>query len=228
MRAAPLHRWDVTPKQAVQLQRQLADAVVVAPLQRQVCTVAGTDCAFHDGGKRILAVAVVCDARTMKPLRHTVVDRPCPFPYVPGLLSFREAPAVIEAIEALDPAPDLILCDGQGRAHPRRLGLASHVGLWLDEPVIGVAKSVLVGEFRMPASRRGSRRRMVHKDEVVGMAVRTRDGVQPVYVSVGHRVSLDDAVRWTLRCSRGVRLPEPSRLAHQIVSRHKSRRSGGL
>jgi deoxyribonuclease V len=216
-----LHSWDLTPKQAVALQRQLADRVRIEPLTRPVRTVAGTDCAFLDGGKRILAAAVLCDAKSMAVLAEAHAVQPCPMPYIPGLLSFREAPAVIEAVESLPETPDLVLCDGQGRAHPRRLGLASHVGLWLDLPVVGVAKSVLCGEFRQPGLARRCRTQMHHGGEVIGAAVRTRQNVRPVYVSVGHRVTLDDAIRWTLRCGRGYRLPAPARQAHLRVTRIK-------
>ncbi|MFW5840954.1 MAG: endonuclease V, partial [Planctomycetota bacterium] len=141
----PLHSWDVTPKQGVQIQRQLAGLVRVEPLTGPVRTLVGTDCAFLDGGERILAMAVLCDAKTMDVLAESLSIQPTRMPYVPGLLSFREAPAVLEAIENLPAGGDLVLCDGQGQAHPRRLGLASHVGIWLDRPVVGVAKSVLCG-----------------------------------------------------------------------------------
>lgn len=213
------HRWDITPKEAMRLQERLAGRVREEPLAGEVRSVAGTDCAFLAGGKRIVAVAVLCDARSMEVLAAVDVTRPCGFPYVPGLLSFREAPAVIEAVRKLPRRPDLLLCDGQGRAHPRRLGLASHVGLWVDVPTIGVAKSRLCGEHREPGARRRCRTQLRMDGEVIGAVVRTRTAVKPLYVSVGHRVTLDNAVRWTLRCTRGVRLPEPNRRAHRRVSR---------
>ncbi len=220
------HPWDITPKQAVRLQRELAVNVRVEPLEEPVDTVAGTDCAFLPG-ERILAAAVLCDVRTMKVIGSAHVVRPCRFPYVSGLLSFREAPAVIEVVEALPERPDLLMCDGQGVAHPRRLGLASHVGLWLDLPTIGVAKSRLCGEQRTPGERRGCRTQLRHDEELVGCVVRTRTGVRPLFVSVGHRVSLDDAVRWTLRGARSVRLPEPTRQAHLLVTRLKKEIADG-
>ena len=189
-----------------------------------IATVAGTDCAFVDGGRRVLAAAVLCDAATMEVLATAESLLPCRFPYVPGLLSFREARAVIEAVKRLGRRPDLLMCDGQGLAHPRGMGLASHVGLLLDVPTIGVAKSRLCGEHRAPGARRGCRAQLRLDGEVIGSVVRTRTGVRPLYVSVGHRVDLATAVRWTLRCCRGVRLPEPTRRAHQFVSRLKARR----
>ena len=250
------HRWDITPKQAIALQRELAGRIRQDPMDRPVRLIAGTDCAFLDGGRTILAVAVLCQApRPLRPARlhsrgpwalrvrlyHTPdatsaswpelpsarplevlhwshCAMPCTFPYVPGLLSFREAPAVIAAIEQLPLRPDLLMCDGQGLAHPRGLGLACHVGLWLDVPVIGVAKSRLCGEFRPPGRRRGCHTRLLLEGRAVGSVVRTADGVRPLFVSVGHRIDLAGAIRWTLRCARGYRLPEPTRQAHIRVS----------
>ena len=213
------HDWALTPRQAIALQRTLAGKVRVEPLDPEIRTVAGTDCAFLDGGKRIVAAAVLCDARTWEILATVSEVQPCRFPYVPGLLSFREAPAVIAAVRKLPRRPDLLMCDGQGVAHPRRLGLACHVGLWLDLPTIGVAKSRLCGEHRDPGVRRGCRTQLRYEGDVVGSVLRTRTSVRPLFLSVGHRAGLADAVRWTLRACRGVRLPEPTRRADQTVSR---------
>ncbi len=173
----PLHSWDVTPKQGVQIQRQLAGLVRVEPLTGPVRTLVGTDCAFLDGGERILAMAVLCDAKTMDVLAESLSIQPTRMPYVPGLLSFREAPAVLEAIENLPAGGDLVLCDGQGQAHPRRLGLASHVGIWLDRPVVGVAKSVLCGQFRQPGRNRRWHTPMRPDGGVTRSAVRERAAV---------------------------------------------------
>lgn len=215
------HSWDISPKEAVELQRRLAGDVRAEPLAGEVWTVAGVDCAFADAGREILAAALLLEARSMKIIAVAHTRRPCTFPYVSGLLSFREMPAVIEAVQKLPARPDLLMCDGQGRAHPRGLGLASHVGLWLDVPTIGVAKSRLCGEHRPPGERRGCRTQLRLGGQVVGAVVRTRTGVRPLYVSVGHRITLDEAVLWTLRCTRGVRLPEPTRRADQQVARMK-------
>ena len=212
------HKWDISPKAAIALQLKLAGEIRIEPLAAEVAVVAGTDCAFLDGGRRILAAAVLCDATSMEVVTARHVIRPCGFPYVPGLLSFREAPAVIAAVRALPRRPDLLICDGQGLAHPRRLGLASHVGLWLDLPTIGVAKSRLCGEHDTVGIERGRRARLRHRGRTVGSVVRTRTGVKPVYVSVGHRIDLPQAVSWTLRAARRFRLPEPTRRAHLLVS----------
>lgn len=215
------HRWDISPRRAIALQRELTGRVLEEPISSPVRTVAGTDCAFLDGGRRILAVAVLMDARTMLPLEVAWDVRSCRFPYVPGLLSFREAPAVIAAVEKLSARPDLLMIDGQGLAHPRGLGIASHVGLWLDLPTIGAAKSRLCGEHRLVGRRRGNKASLKLEGRTVGTALRTRTGVKPMYVSVGHRITLAQAIGWTLRCCRGVRLPEPTRRAHQIVTQRK-------
>ncbi len=218
------HRWDITPKQAVALQKKLAGRVRQVRLskKRPIHTVAGADCAFVDGGRAVLASAVLCDARTWKVLATSSDRRSCAFPYVPGLLSFREAPSIIAAVAALPRRPDLLLCDGQGLAHPRGLGLASHVGLWLGIPTIGVAKSRLCGRHRAPGRRRGCRTALRLDEKTVGAVVRTRDDVKPLYVSVGHRITLPEAIAWTLRAAAAVRLPEPTRQAHQLVTRLKA------
>lgn len=213
------HSWKITPQEAVALQRKLRGLVRTRPLAEVVTTIAGADCTVIEGGRTILAAAVLCKAATMEIIATASDRRPCEFPYVPGLLSFREAPAVIEAVKRLPCRPDLLMCDGQGQAHPRGLGLACHVGLWLDIPTIGVAKSRLCGSHGALGLRRGCRRPLRHCGAVVGAVVRTRGNVKPLYVSVGHRVSLADAVAWTLRCAQAVRLPEPIRLAHQTVTR---------
>jgi deoxyribonuclease V len=219
------HAWDISPKQAVELQRQLAPRVRIEPLDRVVRTIAGADCAFSKDKKWIYATAVLCDAERMEVVATAGVKQPVTFPYVSGLLSFREAPAVIAAVRALTRKhgrADLLMCDGQGIAHPRGLGLASHVGLWLDLPTIGVAKSRLCGEHKSPAAKRGSRQPLKLDGRRIGTVLRTRDNVKPLFISIGHRVTLDDAVTWTLKAGRGVRLPEPTRQADRIVAKLKA------
>jgi deoxyribonuclease V len=220
-----LHSWDISPKEAVALQQRLAGLVRVEPIAGPVRTVAGADCAFAAGpwgptwgGGEIIAAAVLCDAETMAVLCRSETHRPCTFPYVPGLLSFREAPAIIEVVGKLSPRPDLLMCDGQGLAHPRGMGLACHVGLWVDMPVIGVAKSRLCGEHGDVPAHRGGRAELMLDGRVVGAVLRTRDNVRPLFISVGNRVTLDEAVAWTLRAGGGFRLPQPTRLADMMVS----------
>jgi deoxyribonuclease V len=246
------HSWDISPRAAIALQRKLAGLVRQEPIGGPVRTIAGVDCAFEGTFRtagKVLVAAVLCDARTMKVIATAQAVLPCTFPYVPGLLSFREAPAVIEAVTKLPMRPDLLMIDGQGIAHPRGMGIASHVGLWLDMPTIGAAKSRLCGSHRTPGPRRGNRCQLVMEDtqgnwaqdsqgnelqpprkkqeqqrkkQVVGAVLRTRDDVNPMYISVGHRITLAQAIYWTLRCAISARLPEPTRRAHQYVSRMKA------
>lgn len=216
------HNWNISPAKAIELQKKLADKIRLEPLTGKTRTLAGVDCAFVDGGAGIIAAAVLCDAESMEIIETASERRPCEFPYIPGLLSFREAPAVISAVRKLTGPVDLLMCDGQGTAHPRRLGLACHVGLWLDLPTIGVAKSRLCGQHLAPGDRRGCCVRLLLNGEVIGSVVRTRDGVKPLYISPGHRITLTQAVRWTLRSCRGVRLPEPTRQADKLVARLKN------
>ncbi len=214
------HEWDLTPKQAIKLQGDLASAVRIEPLTSSVGTIAGVDCALVDD-RRIAAAAVLCDAETLEIIQQAYCVHPLTFPYVPGLLSFREAPAVIEAVRRLSQPPDLLMCDGQGIAHPRGLGLACHVGLWLDLPTIGVAKSRLCGEHRDVGLKRGCKVQLKLAGRVIGSVCRTKANVKPLYISPGHRISLDDAARWTFRANGGYRLPEPTRQAHQAVEKLK-------
>ncbi len=204
---------------AAELQRRLAGRVVEEDRFPPLRVVAGADLSYDRERDLLFAAVVAFDARTRERIGTGRFTGPVSVPYVPGFLSFREGPGVVAALADLGIVPDLLLCDGQGRAHPRRLGLACHLGLALDLPTIGVAKSVLVGEYREPSPRRGAATRLLHRGEVVGLALRTRDGVRPVYVSVGHRVSLAAARRMVLSWARPWRLPEPIRAAHQEVSR---------
>jgi deoxyribonuclease V len=186
-------------------------------------TVAGVDCAFSRDGERCLAAAVVWDLEAQRVIEERHAWRPLRFPYVPGLLSFREAPAILAVLRALHGEPDAIMCDGHGLAHPRRFGIACHVGVLCDRPTLGVAKSRLVGEHGEPGPRRGARAALRHRGERIGTVLRTREGVKPVYVSVGHRIDLPTAERLALACVDRFRLPEPTRLADRAVAAAKRR-----
>jgi deoxyribonuclease V len=212
------HRWDLTPKEAMALQAELAARVVREDTAREVRRVAGVDVGFEDDGKVTRAAVAVLDFPGLALAERVVVRQPTRFPYIPGLLSFREAPAVLAAFERLSVVPDLVLYDGQGIAHPRRFGIASHVGLLLDVPTIGVAKTRLVGEHRQLPERKGARVPLVDHGETIGAVLRTRTGVTPLYVSIGHRVSLEAAVRWVMACTTRYRLPETTRWAHHLAS----------
>jgi deoxyribonuclease V len=213
------HAWDLTVPEARALQEDLRKLVVSEDRLGSVRRVAGVDVSYDRQSPVLFAAVVVLNADTLEPIETAGIRDTSRFPYVPGYLSFREAPAVLRALSELRCAPDLLICDGHGYAHPRRFGLACHVGLRLDLPTIGCAKSRLIGSHAEPAFRRGGRRRLIDGGEVIGEVVRTRDGVRPVYVSVGHRISLPTARRWVLRLARGVRLPEPIRAAHLEVNR---------
>jgi len=207
----------ITVAEARALQHRLAGLVTLEDLTGDVRWVAGVDVHYPERD-RAHAVAVLLSYPDLAVTAVAQADEPVTFPYVPGLLSFREAPAAVAALERLPHRPDLILADGQGYAHPRRFGLACHLGVWLDTPAIGVAKSRLIGQSGGPADAAGAQAPLLDGDEVIGAVVRTRAGVKPLYVSIGHKVDLAAAVRWTLACCRGYRLPEPNRWAHRIAS----------
>lgn len=215
------HRWAVTPRRAVAIQRELRDRVRLEGPGALVRRVAGVDAAFSADGARCIAGVVLWDAETGDVLEEHVATGPLRFPYVPGLLSFREAPTVLAALRRLRQRPDALLVDGHGLAHPRRFGIACHVGLLADLPSVGCAKSRLVGRHREPGLRRGARAALVHEGERIGTVLRTRDGVRPIFVSIGHRFDLPAAERLVLRCATGHRLPEPTRLADRLVARAK-------
>ena len=216
---APLHDWDLTPKEAVALQRAMAGRVIVRRSRLRIRRVAGADMAFTPDKRYCVAGVVVWDVDAKAVVEErTARNRVC-FPYVPGLLSFREAPAVLAAIAKLETEPDAFMFDGQGYAHPRRFGLACHVGLWLDRPSLGCAKSRLTGTHDEPAAERGAAAPLWDANEQIGLVLRTRDRVKPVYVSVGHRIDLTTAANLVLACTTRYRLPEPTRLADQLVRR---------
>ena len=177
----------------------------------------GTDLGFTGGGRTARAAVVVLEFPSLRLVDWAVAERPVSFPYVPGLLSFREIPALMAAWRKLRNKPDVVLCDGQGIAHPRRIGIASHFGLVADVPTVGVAKSRLVGTHRAPGSRRGCATRLMDGDEQIGLVLRTRDRVRPLYVSTGHRVSLPTARKLVLACAPRYRLPETTRWADRIA-----------
>jgi deoxyribonuclease V len=216
-----IHRWNVTPKQAIALQQKLAGRIVRRATRRRFRYVAGADVALTPDGTRCVAGVVVWDAIAQQVIEEVTATRPLTFPYVPGLLSFREAPTVLAAIRKLKTPPDAFLFDGQGFAHPRRMGLACHVGLFIDRPSVGCAKSRLTGEHATPAAAKGFTVPLYDGTERIGTVVRTRDNVKPVYVSVGHLIDLEQAVKLVLACATRYRLPEPTRLADQLVGRSR-------
>jgi deoxyribonuclease V len=213
------HPWDLTPGAARALQAELADRVEPADRFGTIELVAGIDVGFEEGGTLARAAIAVLRLADLALVGQAIARRSAIFPYVPGLLSFREIPVVLDALAALRTSPQLLVCDGQGLAHPRRFGLACHLGWILDVPCIGVAKSRLIGSFDDPDQRRGAATPLRHHDEVIGAALRSRVGAKPVFVSIGHRVALDSAIALSMACIRGYRLPETTRHAHRLASR---------
>lgn len=225
-----MHDWDLTPKQAIALQKKLARQVVTRDSLGPVRRVAGVDVHPERRGGGMRAAVAVLSLPSLEPLEARVVRTRVSFPYISGLLSFREAPAALPALERLAKPPDLLLCDGQGLAHPRRFGLACHLGLLSDLPSIGVAKSRLTGwHGEVPVERGGwtplyaerPQDRETDDVEILGAVLRTRSGVKPVFVSIGHRVSLETAIDLVLRCCTRYRLPEPARRAHRLAGEER-------
>ncbi|HYE73404.1 MAG TPA: deoxyribonuclease V [Blastocatellia bacterium] len=221
-----IHSWDVTPTEAVQVQRELRERVVLQPLPENINLVAGADISFNKFSETIYAGIVVLKLATLEVVATAGKVTTTKFPYVPGLLSFREAPALLEAWELLKVQPDVLVLDGQGIAHPRRVGIASHVGILLNLPTVGCAKNVLVGKFVEPDTTAGSYSPMIDRGETVGAALRTKNRVNPVFVSPGHLADIPSAVDLMLKCVRGFgtakgskyRIPEPTRMAHLFVN----------
>jgi len=215
MEIRQLHPWNLEPRDAIATQKRLACQVVLEGSPQDVRTVAGAD--ISTAGGRGRGAVVVLSYPELQVRESQVVESELAFPYIPGLLAFREVPVLAEAFQRLSVRPDLLLVDGQGLAHQRRFGIACHLGLLLDLPTIGCAKSRLVGEHGPVGEEAGCRVELRDGPEVIGLVVRTRSGVTPVYVSVGHRIGLAEAAEWVLRLCRGYRLPEPARLAHQAA-----------
>lgn len=226
MQHTNLHDWDLKPAEAVELQKDLRSRVKIEPLAGPVSLIAGCDISFNKFSETVYAGIVVLKLPELEIVDQATAISNTLFPYVPGLLSFRETPALLEAWERLKTAPDVIVLDGQGLAHPRRFGIACHFGLLAGLPSMGCAKTVLVGKFDEPDPKAGSYSEMIHRGEVIGAAVRTKNNVSPVFISPGHLIDLPSAIDLTLRCAKGYsseatakyRIPEPTRQAHLLVN----------
>ena len=214
MKISNLHTWNVSLAEAREIQLRLAGKVITENEGINPHLIAGVDISSPDSGGIARGAVVVLGYPELDVLEVKVAEDRVAIPYIPGLLSFRECPLILAACKMLHNTPDIILVDGQGIAHPRRLGLASHLGLFLDTPAIGCAKSILCGKHGPVGERVGSHAELLDRGEVVGAALRTKIGVKPIYVSVGHKVNLAMALNWVMECCRGYRLPEPTRLAH--------------
>lgn len=212
------HSWKLSPRQAIAVQREMASRVSQSPPGCVVNLIAGLDAAFSPDGRQCLSAVVLWDMRLRKVVEQHTARRPLTFPYIPGLLSFREIPALLAALRKLEQRPDALMCDGQGLAHPRRFGIACHLGVICNLPALGCAKSRLIGTHEEPAQQRSSCAALEDKGQVIGSVLRTQTSVKPVFVSIGHRMDLATAERIVLDCAIRYRLPEPTRLADRSVA----------
>lgn len=219
MKIQQRHPWPLTVEEAIAIQQELRSEVITEDRLGTVQYVAGVDVGFEESGTITRAAVAVLSFPDLQLTEQAIARRPTTFPYVPGFLSFREIPAVLDALEKVSITPDLILCDGQGIAHPRRFGIACHLGIILDLPTIGVAKSLLIGKYADVPDERGAWQPLLHRGQTIGAVLRTRIGVKPVYISSGHRVSLTTAIDYVLSCTPKYRLPETTRWADKLASR---------
>ena len=216
MRNSPLHEWNIKQDEAIALQRELAKRVVRQDRLDEVRHLAGVDMAINEESDMARAAVVLLSYPALEIEERHVYEEPVRMPYIPGLLSFRELPCILGAFDLLKQQPQLVMVDGQGIAHPRRIGIASHLGLWLDLPAIGCAKSILTGHHGPLSEEAGSWVPLKADAEVIGAVLRTRAHVKPVIISLGHRISLETSLHYVLACCRGYRLPEPTRLADKL------------
>ena len=212
------HTWPTSTHEAIAIQQQLRAQIIAEDQLGAVEHVAGVDCGFEEDGTITRAAVAVLSFPDLQLRDQAIVRRPTTFPYIPGFLSFRETPAVLDALAELTIRPDLVLCDGQGLAHPRRFGIACHLGLLASIPAIGVAKSRLIGQHDQLPEERGAWQPLHDGREVIGAVLRTRVGTQPLYISIGHRISLPTAIDYVMRCTPKYRLPETTRQAHRLAS----------
>jgi len=222
MKTNPPHAWPSNTQEAISIQEQLRSQVVTTDELAEVRYVAGVDVGYKHSDSLTRAAVAVLSFPDLQLCDRAIAQTPTTFPYIPGFLSFREVPAVLQALEKLKITPDLVLCDGQGLAHPRRFGLACHLGVITDLPAIGVAKSRLIGEHEALSNRRGHWQPLLDRGETIGAVVRSRTGVKPIYVSIGHRVALTTAIDYVLRCTSKYRLPETTRWSDRLSREDKT------
>jgi deoxyribonuclease V len=212
------HAWEVSPTEAIAIQQQLRSKVITEDQLGPVHLVAGVDVGLAEGGRLARAAVAILAYPELALCNHVIAERPIDFPYIPGLLSFREIPAVLEALGQLKHLPDLLLCDGQGIAHPRRFGIACHLGVITGLPTVGVAKTRLVGYYGPVPERRGEWAPLKEDGALIGAVLRTRERVKPLFISIGHRISLPTAINYVMSCVTRYRLPETTRWAHRLAS----------
>ena len=216
---SPLHPWTVSVQEAILIQEALKDRIILKKTFSKVNTIGGADAAYSKNGNFVFGAIVVLSFPGMEVVDTATADGRIPFPYLPGLLSFREGPILAKTFQKLKRKPDVMVYDGQGIAHPSRMGLASHMGLWLDLPSIGCAKTSLLDEFISPGTSKGSIEWIRRKGKKLGAVLRTKDGVKPLFVSPGHRIDFSTSNQLILESCRGFRIPEPLRKAHQLAER---------
>jgi deoxyribonuclease V len=213
----PLHSWKVSEKEAIRIQEALRDRIILKNTLLKVRTIGGGDVAYSKNENHLFGAIVILSFPEMEILDIATTDGKIPFPYIPTLLSFREGPVLIKTFKKLKIKPDVLIFDGQGIAHPKGMGLASHMGLWLDLPSIGCAKTPLLDEFISPGPLKGSFEWIRKEREKVGAVLRTKEKVKPLFISPGHRIDLMTSIQLILESCRGFRFPEPIRKAHQIT-----------
>ncbi|MCC2645150.1 MAG: nfi [Burkholderiales bacterium] len=218
------HKWNLSVPEAVRVQKELAGRIRVDKLKiDNIRYIAGIDCAPSSDMSKYFAAAVIWDIQSRQMLEYHIAHAPLTFPYVPGLLSFREIPAIIEVMKKINQMPDILMVDGHGIAHPRSMGIAAHVGLIFDLPAFGCGKSLLYGKYTEPALERGSFSPLIAKDKIIGNVIRTRSNVKPVFVSIGHKADLETITELTISCSGRFRLPEPTHLADKLVAQKEDK-----
>ncbi len=215
------NQWNLTPEEAIAWQEKLKSRIVLSPLPQEIKLVAGLDISFNKYEKTVYAGIIALDLKTLKPYAHALVVTEIDFPYIPGLLSFREIPALMEAWEIMQVKPDVVMADGHGIAHPRRMGIATHFGILTDRPTIGVAKKKLFGHYEEPSSNAGDYTVLQNKGEIIGYVYRTKRNVKPVFISPGHKCDLQGALLLVEKCSGKYRIPEPTRQAHSLVNQFR-------
>lgn len=226
MKIKKLHPWAVSPKEAVAIQKRLRERLILKKTPGKIRYVAGVDVSSSKKSDLVWAGVVILTYPDMVKVEEKWIKAKAAFPYVPGLLSFREIPPLLRVLDRLEIAHDVLICDGQGIAHPRGMGIAAHLGLLLDRPAVGCAKSRLFGESLEPGNEKGNYTTLQHQGRVIGAAVRTRSGVKPVFVSPGHRMDLESSIDLILACCVRYKIPEPTRQAHILVNSLRRREEG--
>lgn len=214
-----MQNWNVNPAEAIQIQQEMRNNIILKPLDKEIQYIAGTDISLNLDSDVAYAGIIVLNYKTLQPVAYVAAIAKLNFPYIPGLLSFREIPALMQAWEQMPIIPDVVMVDGHGIAHPRRMGIATHFGLIINQPTLGCAKKILAGKYVVPLPEKGNYTEIKYRDEKLGYAFRSRTNVKPVFISPGHLITHEESLQIAQHCAVKYRLPEPTRLAHQLVNR---------